>query len=125
MIPLLILYSIAVTILCLSLHYYKVLTQNQYGPSSILANFECHMPAAYVISFLLRLGCGTGNYTVALSEYVGQVTGLEVNEGMLGRAMEKTATLKNVSLTQGDVTKMPFPDNQFDAICCNLVSIRI
>ena len=46
-----------------------------------------------------------------------------MNEGMLGRAMEKTAALKNVSLTQGDVTIMPFPDNHFDAICCNLVSI--
>ena len=44
-----------------------------------------------------------------------------MNEGMLGRAMEKTATLKNVSLTQGDVTKMPFSDNQFDAVCCNQV----
>jgi 16S rRNA A1518/A1519 N6-dimethyltransferase RsmA/KsgA/DIM1 with predicted DNA glycosylase/AP lyase activity len=70
------------------------------------------------------LGCGTGNYyTIALSEYVGKVTGLEVNEGMLGRAMDKTATFKNVSLTQGDITKMPFPDNRFDAICCNLVSV--
>ena len=66
-------------------------------------------------------GCGTGNFTVALSVYVGKVTGLELNEGMLGRAMEKTATLKNVSLTQGDITKMPFQDNQFDGICCNQV----
>ena len=70
-------------------------------------------------------GCGTGNYIVILSEYVGKVTGVEVNEKMLGIAMEKTATLKNVSLTQGDITKMPFQDNQFDAICCNLVSVAI
>ena len=68
-------------------------------------------------------GCGTGNFTVALSEYIGKVTGVEVNEGMLGRAMEKTAALKNVSLTQGDITKMPFQDNQFDGICCNLVGL--
>ena len=68
------------------------------------------------------IGCGTGNFTVPLSGYVGKVTGLEVNEGMLGRAMEKTAALNNVSLTQGDITKMPFQDNQFDGICCNLVS---
>ena len=67
------------------------------------------------------IGCGTGNFTVPLSGYVGKVTGLEVNEGMLGRAMEKTAALNNVSLTQGDITKMPFQDNQFDGICCNLV----
>jgi demethylmenaquinone methyltransferase/2-methoxy-6-polyprenyl-1,4-benzoquinol methylase len=70
-------------------------------------------------------GCGTGNFTIPLSEYVGKVTGLEVNEGMLGRAMEKTANLKNVSLTQGDVTKMPFPDNQFDGICCIQVHVLL
>ena len=71
---------------------------------------------------MMCIGCGSGNYTVALSEYVGKVTGLEVNEGMLGRAMEKTAALKNVSLTQGDITKMPFQDSQFDGICCNQVN---
>ena len=75
-----------------------------------------------VLVFFLLLGCGTGNYTVALSGYVGKVIGLEVNEGMLGRAMEKTAALKNVSLTQGDITKMPFQDSQFDGICCNQVN---
>ena len=68
-------------------------------------------------------GCGTGNYTVVLSEFVGKVTGLEVNEGMLGRAMEKTTSLKNVTITQGDITNMPFQDKQFDGICCNQVSL--
>ena len=59
-----------------------------------------------------------------MSEYVGTVTGLELNEGMLGRAMEKTAGLKNITLMQGDITNMPFSDSQFDAICCNLVSLK-
>ena len=31
-----------------------------------------------------------GNYTVVLNEFVGKVTGLELNEGMLGRALENT-----------------------------------
>ena len=44
-----------------------------------------------------------------------------MNEGMLGRAMEKTASLKNVILSQGDITNMPFQDKQFDGICCNQV----
>ena len=79
----------------------------------------------YTCFVFLCAGCGTGNYAVALSEFVGKVTGLELNEGMLGRALEKTAQLKNVELMQGDVTNMPFPDGQFDAICCNLVSIAI
>ena len=76
---------------------------------------------AYVIIYY-AIGCGTGNYLVALSEYVGKVTGLELNEGMLRKAREKTAHLKNVELMKGDVTNMPYPDGHFDAICCNMVS---
>ena len=70
-------------------------------------------------------GCGTGNYTVALSEYVGKVTGLEFNDGMLSRAMEKTASLKNVTLMQGDITNMPFSDSHFDGLCCNQVYLQV
>lgn len=73
-------------------------------------------------AFLFCTGCGTGNHLVALSEYVGMVTGLELNEGMLKKATEKTAHLKNVTLMQGDVTDMPYPDGHFDAVCCNVVS---
>lgn len=69
------------------------------------------------------LGCGTGNHLVALSEFVGKVTGLELNKGMLTKAAEKTAHLENVEVMQGDVTNMPYPDCHFDAICCNVVSI--
>ena len=75
------------------------------------------------LSVCLSTGCGTGNYTVALSDFVGKVTGLELNEGMLGRAMEKTAALKNVTVMQGDITNMPFQDSQFDGLCCNQVII--
>ena len=98
-------------------------TQNQYEPSVQCTGkfLITHAGCLWYKFLIICLGCGSGNYTVALSEYVGKVTGLEMNEGMLGRAMEKTATLKNVSLTQGDITKMPFPDNQFDGICYNQV----
>ena len=67
------------------------------------------------------IGCGTGNYLIALSEFVGKVTGLELSEGMLKKAREKTAHLKNVEVMQGDITDMPYPDGHFDAICCNMV----
>ena len=71
--------------------------------------------------FIVVLGCGTGNYLVALSEFVGKVTGLELSEGMLKKAREKTAHLKNVEVMRGDITDMPYPDGHFDAICCNMV----
>lgn len=71
------------------------------------------------------IGCGTGNYLVALSEFVGKVIGLELNEGMLEKARKKTAHLKNIDVMQGDITDMPFPDGHFDAICCNMVSMSV
>ena len=76
----------------------------------------------YIIYHTFSAGCGTGNYTIALSEFVGKVTGLELNEGMLGKALDKTAHLKNVKVMKGDITKMPFQDAQFDGLCCNQVS---
>ena len=81
-----------------------------------------HAPYDGLDRFFICTGCGTGNHLVALSEYVGMVTGLELNEGMLKKAKEKTAHLKNVTLMQGDVTDMPYPDGHFDAVCCNVVS---
>ena len=51
------------------------------------------------------------------------MTGLELNEGMLKKAVEKTAGLENVKVMQGDITNIPYPDGHFDAICCNMVSI--
>ena len=71
------------------------------------------------------IGCGTGNYLVALSGFVGKMTGLELNEGMLAKAREKTAHLKNIDVMQGNITDMPFPDGRFDAICCNMVSMSV
>ena len=50
------------------------------------------------------------------------MTGLEHNEGMLGKAAEKTAALKNVNVRQGDITNMPLQDAAFDGLCCNHVS---
>ena len=60
-----------------------------------------------------------------MSQFVGHVTGLEINEGMLARAAEKTASLKNVTVMQGDITNMPLQDTHFDGICCNQVCLYI
>ena len=67
-------------------------------------------------------GCGTGNYTSTLSKYVGQVTGVEHNSGMLEQARKKTASLSNVKLVQGDAAKIPLTDGYCDAVICTQVS---
>ena len=73
----------------------------------------------------MSAGCGTGNYLVAVSDFVGKVTGVEVNEGMLVQAKKKTAHLANVDVHQGNILSLSFPDQQFDGVICNQVMIII
>jgi ubiquinone/menaquinone biosynthesis C-methylase UbiE len=59
---------------------------------------------------LLDLGCGTGVYSVALSERGWNVTGVDLSEDMLRRARER-----GVSVVLADATFLPFSDASFDA----------
>ena len=73
----------------------------------------------------ISAGCGTGNYLIAVSDLVGKVTGVEVNEGMLVQAKRKTAHLANVDLHHGNILSLSFPDQQFDGVLCNQVVIIV
>lgn len=69
----------------------------------------------------LDVCCGTGDWTVSLSNAVGengQVTGIDFSQNMLKVAEEKVKELHlpNVSLDHGDAMDMPYPDNTFDYV---------
>jgi ubiquinone/menaquinone biosynthesis C-methylase UbiE len=70
---------------------------------------------------VLDAGCGTGNYLVALRGSVASLTGLEFNPGMLGRARQKLGQASDVSLHEGSILAMPFPDAAFDVVMLNQV----
>ena len=65
---------------------------------------------------LLDTGCGTGNYIHAISPQVGACTGLEFNGGMLAQAREKLGDDPKVSLLEGSVLDIPYPDESFDVV---------
>lgn len=65
----------------------------------------------------LDLGCGTGNYTIALSGMGGAWSGVDVSEGMLDRARQKSNA---VTWTQSGAEALPFPDGCFDGAICTL-----
>jgi SAM-dependent methyltransferase len=59
---------------------------------------------------ILELGCGTGRITMALAEDGRRITGLDLSERMLERAIQKRAAMRRearerVHLMQGDMTK--------------------
>lgn len=59
---------------------------------------------------VLELGCGTGRITMAVAEAGKRITGLELSERMLERAVKKRAALRveareRVHLVQGDMAK--------------------
>jgi demethylmenaquinone methyltransferase/2-methoxy-6-polyprenyl-1,4-benzoquinol methylase len=61
---------------------------------------------------VLDVCCGTGDLSIAAREAGGEVTGLDFSEPMLARARAKNQEIDWIS---ADATRMPFPDESFDA----------
>jgi SAM-dependent methyltransferase len=65
---------------------------------------------------VLDVGCGTGVLARAAADRVAdasQVTGLDLNEGMLAVARRLRP---QIDWRQGDATKLPFPDGSYDVV---------
>lgn len=106
-------------------------TSKNYDKTRIVPNLDeikksletcaetCQVPVSQMT--LLDAGCGTGNYIEPLKDMVGEIYGLDFNEGMLEQARAKFAHCSNVRLVPGSVIKIPFPDSSFHAAIVNLV----
>jgi ubiquinone/menaquinone biosynthesis C-methylase UbiE len=68
---------------------------------------------------VLEAGCGTGNYLQALRPHLGNLQGIDFNEGMLKQARAKLGD--DVELSCGSILEMPYEDNSFDGVVCNQV----
>ncbi|MFX1313067.1 MAG: class I SAM-dependent methyltransferase, partial [Promethearchaeota archaeon] len=64
-------------------------------------------------SLLLDLGCGTGNYTNALKQFVKNVIGLDLSLGMIKKARDK---FPNLHYTNANVMNLPFRKNIFSGL---------
>lgn len=65
-------------------------------------------------SHVLDVGCGTGNYTVALEKALGCVCwGIEPSEQMLAKARERT---QSAQLKIGKAEFLDYPDESFDLV---------
>ncbi len=65
-------------------------------------------------SHVLEVGCGTGNFCIALAEETGcRCDGLDPSEEMLAQARARTAQMPFVA---GHAEALPYPDASFDLI---------
>lgn len=65
----------------------------------------------------LDLGCGSGNYTLALATMGGRWTGIDTSAGMLRQARQRSA---RVAWLQAEAGALPFAARRFDAVLCTL-----
>ncbi len=66
---------------------------------------------------ILDVACGTGNYTVGVSNAGYKMTGIDISEEMLNSAREKDSS---VNWIECDVTELPFDSGSFDGAMCTL-----
>lgn len=66
---------------------------------------------------ILDIGCGTGNYTVAMSDHGFRMWGLDISETMLQTARSKNPTIE---WCNGNVDSIPLNSNYFDGCICTL-----
>lgn len=74
---------------------------------------------------VLEIGCGTGTLTMAAKAQVGssgEVAGIDIAPEMVRQARNK-ATRKgiDVSIQEGSIASIPFPDDRFDVVICSFM----
>lgn len=67
---------------------------------------------------VLDLGCGSGLFTIKLSDWGAKPIGIDVSEEMVGVAR---SSFPQLTFDVGDAEKLPYPDNSFDVVVSSLV----
>ena len=71
---------------------------------------------------VLDVGCGTGRNTIRLAEAGVDITGMDICKEMLEKLNRKKPGIKT---KLGDILEIPYEDESFDAVICNLVFVHL
>jgi ubiquinone/menaquinone biosynthesis C-methylase UbiE len=74
---------------------------------------------------ILEIGCATGSLSLAAKRKTGEsgkVAAIDLIEGMIEVSRDKTAKAGlDIDFQQGSIDKIPFIDQQFDAVLCSFM----
>ncbi|NHI93211.1 MAG: class I SAM-dependent methyltransferase [Candidatus Lokiarchaeota archaeon] len=62
-------------------------------------------------SYLIDLGCGTGNFAIALQQFSKRIIGIDLSRSMVRETQSKSP---NLQVLHGDVSFLPFNSETFD-----------
>jgi len=77
-------------------------------------------------SKILDVGCGSGRFSIGAAQIGHDVTGIDITPDAITAASNKARDLKigNAHFLVGDMTQIPFNDNEFDYVFCPRFSIN-
>jgi ubiquinone/menaquinone biosynthesis C-methylase UbiE len=77
-------------------------------------------------SKILDVGCGSGRFSIGAALAGYDVTGIDITSEAINAASNKAKRieLNNLNFLVGDMTNMPFKDNEFDYVFCPRFSIN-
>ncbi|MEC7985621.1 MAG: class I SAM-dependent methyltransferase, partial [Myxococcota bacterium] len=99
-------------------HRWNELRKSLFGNQFLLPTLLQMLPPNLVVA---DIGCGTGDSLLALSPYVNRLIALDRSDQMLSIARQRTAHLKNITLQQGSLGKLPVESNSVDVALCVLI----
>ncbi len=97
--------------------YYDATRGMPEGTSAEAAELLVNAGTLTSDSVVLEIGAGTGRISHSLRPFVGRLYGIDLSRNMLSKFSDKlSAGDTNIQLLQGDITRLPFPENTFDAL---------
>lgn len=77
-------------------------------------------------SKILDVGCGSGRFSIGATQIGHNVTGIDITPAAISAAAKKAKRLNlgNIHFLVGDMTKIPFGDDEFDYVFCPRFSIN-
>jgi len=107
-------------------HWTSYIETSKRASSSALITADNFIKRAKIArgARILDMGCGHGRITELIVQRVPDldIVGVDMTQQLLDNFMAKTGVNGcKIQLLQGDITKLPFPDNAFDAIISSRV----
>lgn len=117
--------AVTVTALFSINEYFENSNDHEYARRMYAGGIERYTRRLKSIGFnglgrVVDIGCGYGQWSIALSRMNGQVDSCDVAENRVGFIQElaKNIGIGNLSASTYHLPKLPYPDNTFDGVLC-------